>query len=69
MWDEDGFEYPIEQNQRIKAEIVALGEAAIFPLLEMLTEPDPLMRKEILNLIEQINPDLPYWDQKRLALF
>lgn len=49
MWDKNGVEYQIEQNRQTRTEIIRLGDAAIFPLLEMLTNSTPLIRKEVFN--------------------
>jgi hypothetical protein len=69
MYDEDGFELHMQRNEESREEIVKMGEAAIFPLLEDLRSIEPSWRPEILNLLEKISPHLFSVLQQRPELF
>lgn len=58
IYEEDGIENHLVRNSEIRNEIVAMGDAAVFPLLEVLTSLEPSWRAEILILIERISPKI-----------
>jgi hypothetical protein len=56
-WDESA-KNPLSHRDAIRKRIVELGSSAIFPLLEMLKNPDPGVRLEAIAILEKIDPQI-----------